>query len=159
MNHAHILLLPIILAALAAHAADQAAIWALGHPDDNKVAPTLLRTGNFDFVSKQTQWDSNIPNHTLPASLYLTSKPAFLGKLPWPLFGPDANPMISSLPARERFLKIPKAEHEAQDQCYLGEYLIAENNAADGNAALQQVVAKYAGSSWALRAKGILEGK
>jgi hypothetical protein len=132
-------------------------VWCLGHPDDNKVAQTLLRHGNFDYVSKQVQWDPNITVRQLPASLYLSAKPAFFGNTPWPAIGPDANPMVNSLPARERFLKIPKADREAQDLLYEGEYLRAENNPADAKAALQQLLTKYPSSPFAQTAKTLLD--
>lgn len=136
---------------------DQPALWSLGHPGDAKVAQTLLRHGNFDYVSKQIQWDPGIASKKLPASLYLAAKPAFLGKLPWPVLGPDATPMTASLPARERFLKIPKPERDAQDQLYLGQYLIAEKQEAEGKTVLQQVVAKYPTSPFAQQARAVLE--
>jgi hypothetical protein len=93
----------------------------------------------------------------LPASLYLSAKPAFFGNTPWPAIGPDANPMVNSLPARERFLKIPKADREAQDLLYEGEYLRAENNPADAKAALQQLLTKYPSSPFAQTAKTLLD--
>lgn len=77
-----------------------------GRPDDPAVAQTLLRHGNFDFISKTTQWDPAIGKRELPASLYLTRKPTFFGDRPWPAIGPDVSPMNGSLPARERFLSM-----------------------------------------------------
>ena len=70
-------------------------VWCLGVPDDDKVAQTLLRHANFDFVSKQTQWDPNVSVRKLPPSLYLTAKPEFFGSTSWPAIGPDANPMVN----------------------------------------------------------------
>ena len=94
---------------------NQKLVWRLGYrtpsgsgpPDDPKVAETALRHGNFNFISQQTQWDPKIPGRQLPKSLYLTAKPAFFGKLPWPAVGPDLKPLVGTIPARERFLKIP----------------------------------------------------
>ncbi len=136
---------------------DQATIWSLGHDGDPKVAQTLLRHGNYDFISKQTQWDPNIANHQLVPSLFLTTKPAYFGKLPWPPIGPDANPLVTSIPARERFLKTPAAEREAQDLLYLGQYLRAEKNDAEAKTALQQLVTKYPASPLAKTAAAELE--
>jgi hypothetical protein len=48
-------------------------------------------------------WDPSNPNHTLPASLYLTKNPAFFGNNPWPWAGPDLSPMVGVLPAKARF--------------------------------------------------------
>jgi hypothetical protein len=43
----------------------------------NDVAATsLLRHGNFDYVTNATAWSPSIPSHALPASLYLRVKPA-----------------------------------------------------------------------------------
>ena len=44
-------------------------IWALGvgsGVDDPNVANTLLRHGNFDYVTNSVIWDPSIPNHDLP---------------------------------------------------------------------------------------------
>jgi hypothetical protein len=92
-------------------------VWRLGYAapsgkgktDDPEVAKTLLRHGNFDFISNATQWDSGTQNKTLPESFYLNRKPKFFGERPWPAIGPDVTPMNGSLPARERFLAILKA--------------------------------------------------
>lgn len=136
---------------------DQPMVWSLGHPDDPKVAQTILRHANFDFVTKQVQFDPNIAARKLPNSLYLTAKPAWFDKTPWPPIGPDLNPMVASIPARERFLKIPKADREAQDLLYLGEYLLDQGKKSDAVAALQQLLAKYPSSPFAAKAKADLE--
>ena len=65
--------------------------------------------------------------------------------------------MVVSIPARERFLKIPRQEREAQDLLYLGEYLRAEGNQTEARAALQQLLAKYPASPCAQPARGVLE--
>jgi hypothetical protein len=96
----------------------QKTVWHLGYktpsgggaPDDPKTGQTLLRHANLDFISKQIQWDPAIASRTLPSSLYLSAKPAFFGNTPWPAIGPDVNPVYNSIPARDRFLKLPKAE-------------------------------------------------
>jgi hypothetical protein len=64
---------------------------------DNIVITSLLRWGNFDYVTNAVRWDSlEIPSgnavpasHTLAPSWYLASKPAFFGSVPWPPIGPD----------------------------------------------------------------------
>jgi hypothetical protein len=58
---------------------------------------SFLRWGNFDYATNQTRWiASEIPagntvpaNHLLPASFFLSSKPAWWGAMPWPPIGPD----------------------------------------------------------------------
>jgi hypothetical protein len=65
--------------------------------NDPAVATTLLRWGNFDYVTMLTRWSSSeIPagnavpsNQNLPASFYLSAKPSWWGTMPWPAIGPD----------------------------------------------------------------------
>lgn len=133
------------------------AVYYLGHPGDPKVAQTLLRHGNYDYVTKQTQWDPNTAAHKLPNSLYLTAKPAFFGNLPWPSVGSDLNPMVGTIPAKERFLKISKREHEAQDLLYLGEYYLNTGKKDDALPALKQVVEKYSDTTYAADARKWIE--
>jgi hypothetical protein len=73
---------------------------------DERVQSSLILHGNYDCVTSSTVWDSNITDRTLPASLYLTSKPAWFGNLAWPPIGPDLTPMTASIPAQARFLGI-----------------------------------------------------
>lgn len=132
-------------------------VWVLGLKDDAKVAETLLRHGNFDWVTKQVQWDPRIKDRRLPDSLYLAGKPAWFGKLAWPPVGPDAKPMAGTIPARERWLKIPEAEREAQDLLNLGEFQLAAGKADDARAAFRQVVERYGRTPSAAAARGRLE--
>jgi len=70
---------------------------------DTKPKTTALRHGNYDYQSLSTKWDPTIPDHTLPDSLYLTSKPGFFGGLPWPPIGPDRSPINGTIPAKEHY--------------------------------------------------------
>jgi PKD repeat protein len=78
-----------------------------GSPDDPKVAATLIRTGNWEGTTNAVQWDPNIADHTIPDSLYLTSKPSWFGVLAWPPFTPERsgfNPAnVNKIPAQVRF--------------------------------------------------------
>jgi hypothetical protein len=77
-------------------------------PASDPAVTTLLRHGNFDFVNGSTVWDPSKPDHTLPASLYLSTRPAFWpAALPWPWAGPDLSPTTGVLPAKDRFEKMP----------------------------------------------------
>jgi hypothetical protein len=86
-------------------------IWVLGICDtcsggnpDPKVAETILRHGNFDYVTNSTVWDPNISNHTLPPSLYLGQKPSWwCQETPWPPIGPDVAGLVNAIPAQRRF--------------------------------------------------------
>ena len=90
-------------------------IWKLGYSyssdkgttDDPDVESTLIRHGNYDYITQSTRWDTNISDRNLPDSYYLSSKPAFFGDLPWPAIGPDLSPMVGTLPAKKRFSLTP----------------------------------------------------
>ncbi len=70
--------------------------------NDTTVTATILRHGNWDSVTGGVLWDPNIADHTMPASLYLTGKPAWWGNLPWPAVGGDLSPTVSRIPAEVR---------------------------------------------------------
>jgi hypothetical protein len=82
-------------------------IWALGvgsGVDDPNVANTLLRHGNFDYVTNSVIWDPTIPNHDLPDSLYLNQVPPWwCQETPWPPIGPDVVGLVNDIPAKRRF--------------------------------------------------------
>jgi hypothetical protein len=133
-------------------------IWNFGHPGDPRVAATLLRHGNFDFVTKTTQWDPAIADRKIPDSLYLDAKPSFWKDLPWPPIGPDRKPMVGTIPARERFLAMPAAEREALDLLYLGEFYAAAGQKDEARAALKDLLARFPSSSSAPAAREDLKG-
>lgn len=96
------------------------AVYKLGWPSDcalgdesidPEVAGTLLRHGNYDFMTGSTVWDDTITDHEIPASFYLDAKPAFFGDLAWPPIGPDLAPMASPIPAQARFEAMPLASY------------------------------------------------
>ena len=78
---------------------------------DPKVKSTLMRWGNFDYQNNAARWEASElpagvpvpPDHSLPASLYYSAKPAWWGALAWPPFGPDLSPMVNKLPAQLRY--------------------------------------------------------
>jgi hypothetical protein len=49
---------------------------------------TLFLHGEYSNVTGTTTWANGV-THTLPASFYLSSKPAWFGSVPWPPIGPD----------------------------------------------------------------------
>ena len=77
---------------------------------------TMLRHMNYDYYTNSVKYcDSSgepgcqgesYSRTSLPASLYLSSKPAFFACRPWPGIGPDLNPMVGSLPAEDRFKNV-----------------------------------------------------
>jgi hypothetical protein len=70
---------------------------------DERVGQTVLRHGNFDYLSNDVLWDDSIDSHDLPPSLYLNGKPAFFGDERWPFVEPEAAEKVGTLPARARF--------------------------------------------------------
>lgn len=83
-------------------------VWKLGYDPtrweqtaDPKVRQTALRDGNYDYLTNRVTWDR--PSRSLPASLYLTSKPAFFGRNdPWPWVEPLTGRRLGTLPAAQR---------------------------------------------------------
>ncbi|WP_244423250.1 glycoside hydrolase family 55 protein [Bradyrhizobium sp. ORS 375] len=85
-------------------------IWMLGYdPErwtmapDPKTLATVIRSGNFDYLTHQVVWTDDLPAQLLPASLYLRTKPGFFGTHPWPWVDPTADTKLHVLPAKERF--------------------------------------------------------
>ena len=87
-------------------------IWMLGwdavkpYPTDARVAASTIRHGNFDYVTNTTHWDSEIADRALPASMYLTSRPAFFDAgrgYPWPWVQPVEQMKLHALPAKARY--------------------------------------------------------
>jgi len=88
-----------------------AKVWQL-HYSDKGAQSTLLRMGNFDWVTKSQKWpglggigkQDTPPNPppAMPASLYRASKPAFMGDNPWPWVDPSSGATYV-LPAKARF--------------------------------------------------------
>jgi hypothetical protein len=84
-------------------------IWMLGYdPERWKMAPdpktlsTLIRGGNFDYLTNEVAWTSSLPAQPLPASLYLTAKPGFFGNYQWPWVDPTGSTKLHALPAKAR---------------------------------------------------------
>ena len=85
------------------------AIWKLGieptawdEDADPKVLSTILRGGNFDYLTNSVQWH-NVTQQTLPNSMYLNSKPSFFGSFTWPWVDPLGATKLHTLPAKYCF--------------------------------------------------------
>jgi hypothetical protein len=76
--------------------------WTSTCPDAN-VAATLLRHGNYDYFNNAAVWDGGIVSHSIPNSLFYSSKPAFFGSLAWPAIGPDISGLVHDIPAKHRW--------------------------------------------------------
>ena len=85
--------------------------WELGtgrkpgadYMDDGQAASLFHRHLDYDYKTKAQYDNPTNPVKTLPDSLYLTSKPAFFGSLPWPWVDPSGATKIQTLPAKDRF--------------------------------------------------------
>jgi hypothetical protein len=91
---------------------DPVPMWRLGADmgnqslvGDPKVLSTVIRDGNFDYATNQVRWSGAA--QALPASLYLSGKPAFFGGNQWPWVDPTGPTKIFTLPARARFDAMP----------------------------------------------------
>jgi PKD repeat protein len=87
---------------------DKYAIWCLGWDGfadtiDSRVASTIIRHGNYDYVTKTTKWESAYSIHAFPNSYYLTSKPVWFGTLEWPAIGSDISGYVKDTPAAKRW--------------------------------------------------------
>jgi hypothetical protein len=84
-------------------------IWELGvyqgywrmNPDP-KILQTVIRDGNYDYLTNSQRWHNTPVGFTIPDSMYLTSKPTFFGTNPWPWVNP-ATGVTKVLPAKARY--------------------------------------------------------
>jgi hypothetical protein len=94
---------------------------------DLNVKATLLRHGNWDAVNNAVVWDANIPDHTIPNSLYLTQRPTcWDADLAWPPIGPDLNPMVGMIPAQRRFQGGPGSYARPNPNVYGDRYRVGD---------------------------------
>jgi hypothetical protein len=55
----------------------------------NPADTTMFYHGVHNCKDGTFTWDAAHPDHTLPASFYLSAKPSWFGSVPWPPIGPD----------------------------------------------------------------------
>lgn len=78
-------------------------------PNVPKVAPTVLRHGNYDYVTESVKTDPSVKIQTLPPSLYLVDKPAYFNDSPWPWVEPTGTTTKAyTLPAKTTFDTLKK---------------------------------------------------
>jgi hypothetical protein len=84
-------------------------IWKLGYdPErwnmypDPQTLSTVIRDGNFDFLTNSQRWHNTPAGFAIPNSMYLATKPAFFGSNPWPWVDP-ATGTTYTLPAKARY--------------------------------------------------------
>jgi hypothetical protein len=105
--------LPLAATTVSLLAIGAAAIWRIGYLDqdwnsqDANVVVTMLRDGNYDYVTSSVHWHglgrAGSTPVQIPASLYRTSRPAFFGSNPWPWVNPLGTTKTYTLPAKARF--------------------------------------------------------
>jgi hypothetical protein len=85
-------------------------VWMLGYDPgrwrmapDPKTLSTVIRDGNFDYLTNEVIWTNSLKSQALPASLYLSAKPDFFGNYPWPWVDPTGSTKLHTLPAKARF--------------------------------------------------------
>jgi hypothetical protein len=85
------------------------ALWKLGYdPErwgmypDPKTLSTVIRDGNYDFLTNSQKWHNTPGGFAIPNSLYLKTKPSFFGNSPWPWVNPT-NGSLATLRAKARF--------------------------------------------------------
>jgi hypothetical protein len=79
-----------------------------GDGAEDVAALTLFRHGNYDTVYAATEWDPSNDVRTLPSSLYRAGRPDWWPSgTPWPWVGPDLDPMVGTLPAKDRSDRMP----------------------------------------------------
>lgn len=97
---------------------------------DSVTPDTLLRWGNYDYYTNKVHFDATeIPSgvsvpgtQSLPASLYLSSKPSWFGATAWPAIGPDVsgfnNDTIAHIPAQVCYNLIVQNGYFDAGNCY-----------------------------------------
>jgi hypothetical protein len=96
---------PVNQSALVVYAFGETGLFGDRGADGGAAHDTVFRQGNWDSVNNAIRWDEDIvnPDHGLPNSYYLTSKPSFFGDCAWPPIGPDLAPMVTDIPAKRRY--------------------------------------------------------
>lgn len=77
-------------------------------PWDNEIPSSTYLHGNYNFATSNILWDAGNEDHTLPASLFLATKPSWWGGCPWPPYDPtntsEAAISPTNIPAGYRFI-------------------------------------------------------
>ena len=86
------------------------AVWRLGYdPErwsmvpDPETLSTVIRDGNYDYVTSSVHWHNTPGGYALPSSLYLPGKPAFFGIATWPWVDAIGSTKLTTLPAKARY--------------------------------------------------------
>src|SRR5262249_22154080 len=74
--------------------------WGM-YPDPQTLS-TVIRDGNYDFLTNSQRWHNTPGGFVIPNSMYLAAKPPFFGNNPWPWVDP-ATGTTYTLPAKARY--------------------------------------------------------
>jgi hypothetical protein len=86
-----------------------------GSYSDTLSYSTTIKHANYDFITDGVAYWDGGSDHTLMSSMYYDAAPSFLAGYHWPPIGPDLNPLVGSLPAKDRYegnsvsVKLPSA--------------------------------------------------
>jgi hypothetical protein len=86
-------------------------IWQIGYDATNQwsqeaelgAVSTVIRDGNYDYLTNSVHWHNTPGGYAIPNSLYLSAKPAFFGNYTWPWVNPTGSPHVYTLPAKARY--------------------------------------------------------
>jgi Putative Ig domain len=86
-------------------------IWQIGYDATNQwrqeaelgALSTVIRDGNYDYLTNSVHWHNTPNGYSIPASLYLSAKPAFFGNYTWPWVNPTGKRQLYTLPAKARY--------------------------------------------------------
>jgi hypothetical protein len=86
-------------------------IWQIGYDATNQwsqdaepgALASVIRDGNYDYLTNSVHWHNTPGGYAIPNSLYLSAKPAFFGSYPWPWVDPTGGTQLHTLPAKARY--------------------------------------------------------
>ena len=86
-------------------------IWQVGYDATNQwtqeaelgALSSVIRDGNYDYLTNSVHWHNTPGGFTVPNSLYLSGKPAFFGNDTWPWVNSTTSPQLYTLPAKARY--------------------------------------------------------
>ena len=86
-------------------------IWQIGYDATNQWSQgaepgallTVIRDGNYDYLTHSVRWHNTPGGYAIPNSLYLHAKPAFFGRDAWPWVNPTGGTQLYTLPAKARY--------------------------------------------------------
>jgi len=73
------------------------------NPTDATAAGTLIKHGNYDYLTQGVAYWDGGADHVLRGSMYYDAPPAWWDCRPWPIIGPDLEPVAQDIPAKDRF--------------------------------------------------------